>query len=353
MIPSVVAIANSVFWWNGDRDGVNETAQVYQDDPWGTVAIDHSCIHGWTGLYGGVGNIGDDPLFVSMTPPGLPDDDLRLLPGSPCIDAGDNTALPADTYNLDGDCDTAEPIPYDLAGSPRVVDDPLAPDVGVGNGATVDMGAYEGADCNANGILDADDIAAGTSLDDNNNGYPDECEVANLTGSDPAHTWIDARQPHEPGGDPQGWQSILLQHDGTWRYLAPLDFVVSELGGDGVPPEVTCVEYVDDQAVRVHLSEPIEPVAWTFLDYPAGGWDVRLGFLPGDADGSRAVSSFDVLAVVDLVNEALAGGSPPEHQSDIDRSGNVTLNDVLRLIDLLNGEDGYPAYLGAQLPPLE
>ena len=34
------------------------------------------------------------------------------------------------------------------------------------------------ADCNRNGIADAQDLALGTSSDCNGNGYPDECEVA-------------------------------------------------------------------------------------------------------------------------------------------------------------------------------
>ena len=57
--------------------------------------------------------------------------DLRLLPGSPAIDAGDNALLPPDTLDLDADGDTAEPIPFDLAGNSRM------------NGASVDIGAYE------------------------------------------------------------------------------------------------------------------------------------------------------------------------------------------------------------------
>ena len=87
--------------------------------------------------------------------------------GSPCIDAGDNTAVPAD-------------VDTDLAGNPRFLDDPAAPDTG--NSATgppfVDMGAYEyrNADCNGNGVDDADDISAGTSADCDTNGIPDECE---------------------------------------------------------------------------------------------------------------------------------------------------------------------------------
>jgi hypothetical protein len=56
---------------------------------------------------------------------------LRLKPGSPCINAGDNAAVPADTLDLDNDGDTDEPIPFDIEGKPRIL-----------NG-TVDLGAYE------------------------------------------------------------------------------------------------------------------------------------------------------------------------------------------------------------------
>ncbi len=39
-------------------------------------------------------------------------------------------------------------------------------------------------DCNDNGVLDSDDIAAGTSQDCNNNGFPDECDVSFGVSSD-------------------------------------------------------------------------------------------------------------------------------------------------------------------------
>ena len=75
--------------------------------------------------------------FVSLRPvdPGVVHypDDLRLLPTSPAIGAGDNALLPADEFDLDGDGDVAEPLPVDLAGGPRVL------------GPRVDIGAYEGA----------------------------------------------------------------------------------------------------------------------------------------------------------------------------------------------------------------
>jgi len=80
----------------------------------------------------GSGNIDDDPLFVG---PGV--GDLRLLPASPCIDAGDNNSVPPDINDLDGDGNTTEPIPFDLDSNPRVVD-------GDDDGnSVVDMGAYE------------------------------------------------------------------------------------------------------------------------------------------------------------------------------------------------------------------
>lgn len=81
------------------------------------------------------GNILDDPLFVDADgPDGMPgtnDDDLRLMPGSPCIDAGASNAP-----DLAG-------VMQDLDANPRFVDDPATPDTGVGPAPIVDMGCYE------------------------------------------------------------------------------------------------------------------------------------------------------------------------------------------------------------------
>jgi hypothetical protein len=62
--------------------------------------------------------------------------DLHLMSGSPCLDAGENAAVPAD---LSGDLD----------GCFRFVDDPSTVDTGTGTPPIVDMGAYEcrPADC--------------------------------------------------------------------------------------------------------------------------------------------------------------------------------------------------------------
>ncbi|KPK73694.1 MAG: hypothetical protein AMJ79_14995, partial [Phycisphaerae bacterium SM23_30] len=138
-------IANCIFWDNRDIRGISEQTQISSSrrpPPWppvpvGTVNINYSCIQGWTGDLGGIGNIGADPLF--MDPNGLDntagteDDNLRLKRGSPGIDAGDNTAVPAG-------------IETDLDGDPRFADDPGATDSGNAGGkkGIVDMGAFEG-----------------------------------------------------------------------------------------------------------------------------------------------------------------------------------------------------------------
>ncbi len=68
---------------------------------------------------------------------------MRLLPGSPCIDAGNNWGVPQDAADLNGDGNTKELIPIDLNGNPRFNADPVAFNPGCGVPVVVDMGAHE------------------------------------------------------------------------------------------------------------------------------------------------------------------------------------------------------------------
>jgi hypothetical protein len=140
-----VAVHNSIFWANGNHSengqiGLEEGSQIDLD-------LQYSCVQGWTGQLGGIGNHGENPLFVDFDGPdyivGTLDDDLRLSAGSPCIDVGSNWLVLPDYADLDGDGDTDEPTPLDLDGEDRFVDDPNTPDGGGGVIAIVDMGAYE------------------------------------------------------------------------------------------------------------------------------------------------------------------------------------------------------------------
>ncbi len=119
----------------------------------GVATVTYSCVQGGCD---GEGNIDADPAFVRNPDPGpdqewgTADDDygdLRLTNGSPCIDAGDNTAVPPDVVDLDNDGDTAERTPLDLDGCPRFVEDPFTENTGRPDPPyyryVVDMGAYE------------------------------------------------------------------------------------------------------------------------------------------------------------------------------------------------------------------
>jgi hypothetical protein len=173
-------ITNCTLAWNSDPEGsvcVLERADVTNSilfhNTSGEIGtrythIEHSDI---AGGWDGVGNIDADPLFV-RTPnnggdgwgddpetPGIDeganDDwgDLHLTAGSPCIDAGDNTASGLSEIDFEGE--------------PRI------------QNCRVDMGADESpffADCNGNGLPDACEIADGTTSDTNGDGVPDVCE---------------------------------------------------------------------------------------------------------------------------------------------------------------------------------
>ncbi len=95
----------------------------------GQVDIAFNCV--WNNITdydivtAGPTDISEDPNFVDEH-----NDNYRLQVPSPCIDAGDNTAVPPS-------------LTTDLDGLPRFIDDPATPDTGNGTPPIVDMGAYE------------------------------------------------------------------------------------------------------------------------------------------------------------------------------------------------------------------
>ncbi|MHC4585763.1 MAG: right-handed parallel beta-helix repeat-containing protein, partial [Planctomycetota bacterium] len=122
-------ITNCIIWGNiGD--------QIYNYYSTADPNVTYSCVQGG---YPGTGNISSDPMFAGS--------EMYLQNESPCIDAGNNDALPSDTVDLDDDGDTTELIPWDRASKLRRADDPAVdPDpgnAGMAGSPVVDMGAYE------------------------------------------------------------------------------------------------------------------------------------------------------------------------------------------------------------------
>ncbi|MHC4088193.1 MAG: right-handed parallel beta-helix repeat-containing protein, partial [Planctomycetota bacterium] len=123
---SNLTLTNCIFWENNAIRG----SQIVVDN-YSTMSVSYCDVQGGrddvyvnrSTLNWGNGNIDTNPLFWNANGVddilSTEDDNLRLLPGSPCLDAGDNSAVSSSVLT-------------DLDGDPRIKND------------TVDMGAYEG-----------------------------------------------------------------------------------------------------------------------------------------------------------------------------------------------------------------
>ncbi|MCH7545754.1 MAG: hypothetical protein IID30_05050 [Planctomycetes bacterium] len=127
-------ITNSILW----RDSPDEIL----DSVIGSTVVTYSDVQGG---YLGIGNIDADPNFIVFI-----EFNYRLRPGSPCIDAGNSSAVPAG-------------LTTDMDGKPRFVNDPFTPDTGNGPAPIVDMGLYEfipscTVDANSDGVVNVTDL---------------------------------------------------------------------------------------------------------------------------------------------------------------------------------------------------
>ncbi len=132
-------IRNSIFWGDGafyDEEIMNDAESLLIS----SSLLQYGCPLNATCEQ----LILSDPLFTNAA-----EGDLHLSSTSPAIDAGNNSYLPADTLDLDGDGDTVEALPYDLDGNPRFLDHSM-PDTGSGTVPIVDLGAYETANSQVN-----------------------------------------------------------------------------------------------------------------------------------------------------------------------------------------------------------
>ena len=120
------AVSNSILWGDSPAEitcDANTISVTYSDIQGGGMGPGNPGIPGET-TWPGTGNINADPKFVDEE-----NGDFHLLNDSPCIDAGDNSALALPSTDIDGD--------------DRKIDDPGVADTGNGTPPIVDMGAFE------------------------------------------------------------------------------------------------------------------------------------------------------------------------------------------------------------------
>jgi hypothetical protein len=315
--PSTLEIANCVLWNGGD--------EIWNEDG-STFMITHSDVFGgWPG----VGNIDADPLFVDPDgPDDIPktlDDDFRLSPGSPCIDAADSTAVPPDAADLDGDGDTVERTPFDLGFQPRFVDDADTEDTGVADPPdypeVVDMGAYE---YQGGAIMPALDIKPGSCPNSFNRHSRGVLPVALLGTADIDATAIDVSSillaradgiggsvaPHEgPPGPHSVLEDVGTPFDGEWCDCHDLE-------GDGITDLM--MHFKTDDVVETLELNDLDPGALVELVVSGNLLDgmaftasdcIRL-VPPGTAPGLLTVESTVPGAWIDAspLDETLDGG---------------------------------------------
>ena len=171
----------------------------------------------------------------------------------------------------------------------------------------------------------------------------------------PGDGWIDARQPIDNlvEQNPAGWREVEIVFDSECEasLIEAGDFSIAEvceLGEcDEVAPAVASFSGAGDVGTLT-LDRPIDPKAWTVITFHGEYADdvIRLGYLPADADASGTSNAGDIVEVVEGTRH---GG--PLHQFDIDRSGSIANNDIIVLIDLLNGAEPFEGYWFKTLPP--
>jgi predicted outer membrane repeat protein len=170
---SFLTITNSILWDNGD--------EIFTNDGSETDMTYTNSYKYWPGST----NHRDAPRFTNQRGPdglaGTADDDLSLSAGSPGIDSGNNSALPAF-------------LTTDRAGVPRFIDDPDTTDDGKGLAPIVDRGAYEFG-------------AAGNLAPPTAHAGADQSVSAPVGGA--ANVQLDGSLSQDPDGD-------TLAYDWTW-----------------------------------------------------------------------------------------------------------------------------------------
>lgn len=212
--------------------------------------------------------------------------------------------------------------------------------------------APRGACCSASNVCSIDSSAncIGQGVQYFGDGVscsPDPCNPIQIISASPPGNAIDARRPHAVDNalPAEGITEIDITFDNDVTVLTVADFAITQSGGDNIPPALLSVTPQSAMVLRLTFAAPIDPQAWTTIEHINSGTQTCLGFLPGDVSGNSLVETGDVTSLVsDLMTPAL-----PIYAVDMNRSGNVDSEDLIELVNLLNGADAFSPATGTSL----
>ncbi len=199
---------------------------------------------------------------------------------------------------------------------------------------------------------------------------PDSTAPA-IASTTPGDGTVDHLQDQTPGGALEGIAQISIAfdevvHDAISGGPVSVDSftltLTSDLAGLA-PPVITSVAPGPGGAYALTLDRPITPGAWTTIianvqdtaGNPAADNAMDLGFLPGDVSGDLLTNTQDLLATITGLNACAAAASCASidvlPELDLNRNGIANTQDLLRLIQLLNGVNTQNPWNGVSLPP--
>lgn len=163
---------------------------------------------------------------------------------------------------------------------------------------------------------------------------PDAGTWARIGLSVPPSGAIDART--SPNSSESAWTTITLISSGDASSLSPSDFIIDDQTSN--PPVIKDME-VRDSRVILHLDRGIRAGRWTVVTHTPSGSTTRIGHLPGDVNNDRKSDANDVVRLIESLNGT---GELPLYQSDIDADGSLTTKDLAGLIRLLANPNARP-----------
>ena len=251
-----LTLSNCIIWRNNGETGTGTAASSVFISFHGSETYSHCLIQGLNPE--GTGNLdgtlaSNNPLFVlEVDPNSAPTTggNLRLLAGSPAIEAGDNTKNPTTT---------------DLAGNPRF-------------SGTIDLGAYE---------MPAPVLRPVTIAADNANtswAKPGDTVTLTFTANEPIQTPVVTMFGNTVSAINTGgniWTASMTANGGTTEGVATFSISATDLAGNLAAP-VTAT--TDGTAVTVDKTQPILTAPGDKIERVYGVSSAAVSFTAGTSD---------------------------------------------------------------------
>jgi len=182
------------------------------------------------------------------------------------------------------------------------------------------------------------------------------CDPGQLIADEPANGTIDAGWDSACMGREVGVKTVTVS--APPNNAAPECWTLCESGttlpdGTELPPNhIVDVEETSPSRYALALARPITPGQCTTISYNAISGDpasVTFRSLPGDVNASGVTHVDDVLGLIDVIN----GLQPPAwgtYSTDVDRSGATNPGDILAVIDAINGAGSCAPWLNVGIP---